>query len=136
SRPVDPLRAEWERIPRARAAEPQLPEWLSSRSPEWWLSRLGAAFVVLPVLILYGYAVDKGWITPPIRVLAGILVGAALVWAGHHTERPRQAKLPDLGMRELLYGAGLGVWYVTVYAASVWYQMISSPSARLLYFTL
>jgi uncharacterized membrane protein len=91
---------------------------------------------VLAVLILYGYAVDKGWITPPFRVLAGVLVGAALVWAGHHTERPSQAKVPDLGMRELLYGAGLGVWFVTVYAASVWYQMMSSPSARLLYFGL
>jgi uncharacterized membrane protein len=136
SQSADPLRAERMRTPQPRAAEPKLPEWLSSRSPEWWLSRLGAAFVVLAVLILYGYAVDKGWITPPIRVLAGVLVGAALVWAGHHTERPSQAKVPDLGMRELLYGAGLGVWYVTVYAASVWYQMISSPSARLLYFTL
>ena len=113
-----------------------MPEWLSSRSPEWWLSRLGAAFVVLAVLILYGYAVDQGWITPPIRVLAGVLVGAALVWAGHHSERPSQAKVPGLGMRELLYGTGLGVWYVTVYAASVWYQMISSPSARLIYFGL
>jgi hypothetical protein len=136
SQPADPLRAEWERRPKARASEPRVPEWLSSRSPEWWLSRLGAAFVVLAVLILYGYAVDKGWITPPIRVLAGSLVGAALVWAGHHTERPSQAKVPDLGMRELLYGAGLGVWFVTVYAASVWYQMMSSPSARLLYFGL
>jgi uncharacterized membrane protein len=98
------------------------------------LSRLGAGFVVLAMLILYKYAVDRGWITPPIRVLAGVLVGALLVWAGHHTERPSEAKVPDLGMRELLYGAGLGVWFVTVYAASVWYQMISSPSARLLYF--
>jgi len=136
SQPADPLRAERARTPQPRAAEPGLPEWLSARSPEWWLSRAGAAFVVLAVLILYGYAVDKGWITPPIRVLAGVLVGAALVWAGHHTERPSQAKVPDLGMRELLYGAGLGVWYVTVYAASVSYQLISSPSARLLYFGL
>ncbi|HEY3746334.1 MAG TPA: DUF2339 domain-containing protein [Gemmatimonadaceae bacterium] len=136
SQPADPLRAERMRTPQPRAAEPRVPEWLSSRSPEWWLSRLGAAFVVLAVLILYGYAVDKGWITPPIRVLAGSLVGAALVWAGHHTERPSEAEVPDLGMRELLYGAGLGVWFVTVYAASVWYQMMSSPSARLLYFGL
>ena len=74
SQSADPLRAERMRTPQPRAAEPKVPEWLSSRSPEWWLSRLGAAFVVLAVLILYGYAVDKGWITPPIRVLAGILV--------------------------------------------------------------
>ncbi|MEO8908813.1 MAG: DUF2339 domain-containing protein [Gemmatimonadaceae bacterium] len=129
------------RIPTPRLSpredpSPGLPQWLSSRTPEWWLSRLGAAFVVLAVLILYGYAVDKGWITPPIRVLAGALVGGLLVWAGHHTERPEQAKVPDLAMRELLYGTGLAVWYVTVYAASVSYQMISSPAARLLYFGL
>lgn len=134
SQPADPLRAERARTPQPRAAELSLPEWLSARTPEWWLSRLGAGFVLLAMLILYRYAVDKGWITPPIRVLAGVLVGALLVWGGHHTERPSEAKVPDLGMRELLYGAGLGVWFVTVYAASVWYQMISSPSARLLYF--
>ena len=132
----DPLGDQRGRASRLPGQGPEMPEWLSSRTPEWWLSRLGAAFVVLAVLILYGYAVDKGWITPPIRVLAGVIVGATLVWAGHHTERPSQAKVPDLGMRELLYGAGLGVWFVTVYAASVWYQMMSSPSARLLYFGL
>jgi len=132
----DPQGSERARTARPRAVGPSVPEWLSSRTPEWWLSRLGAGFVVLAVLILYRYAVDQGWITPPIRVLAGVLVGATLVWAGHHTERPSEAKVPDLGMRELLYGAGLGVWYVTVYAASVWYEMISSPSARLLYFGL
>ncbi len=136
-RPVDgTARGSAARTARPRDVGPRVPEWLSSRTPEWWLSRLGAGFVVLAVLILYGYAVDQGWITPPIRVLAGALVGGLLVWAGHHTERPSQSKVPDLGMRELLYGAGLGVWYVSVYAASVWYQMISSPSARLLYFGL
>src|SRR6185437_15736455 len=30
-------------------------EWFSSRSPEWWLSRLGVGFVVIAVLFLYGY---------------------------------------------------------------------------------
>src|SRR5437762_9427570 len=54
---------------------------ISSRAPEWWLSRLGIGFVVIAVLFLYSYAIDKGWITPPVRVLAGALVGSALFWA-------------------------------------------------------
>src|SRR5438105_14446391 len=37
--------------------------WLSSRSPEWWLSRLGVGFVVIAILFLYSYGVDQGWIT-------------------------------------------------------------------------
>ena len=37
-----------------------LSSWFASRSPEWWLSRVGMGLMVLAVLILYGYAIDKG----------------------------------------------------------------------------
>jgi hypothetical protein len=113
-----------------------LSDWFSSRSAEWWLSRLGVGFVVLAILFLYGYAVDKGWITPPIRVLAGTVVGGLLFWVGRRAERSGEAEVTPLGMRELLYGGGLALWYVTAYAASVWYQLISIPSARLVFFAL
>src|SRR5256714_15022384 len=55
-------------------------EWFSSRAPEWWLSRLGIGFVVIAVLFLYSYAIEKGWITPPIRVLAGRMLRGGLLW--------------------------------------------------------
>src|SRR3954469_13072873 len=55
--------------------------WFTSQSPEWWLSRIGIGFVVIGVLFRYGYASDRGWIPPPIRVLAGAMVGAGLFWA-------------------------------------------------------
>ena len=48
-----------------------LSSWFASRSAEWWLSRVGIGFVILAILMLYGYAIDHGWITPPIRVFAG-----------------------------------------------------------------
>ena len=111
--------------------------WFSSRSPEWWLSRLGIGFVVLAVLLLYKFAIDKGWITPPIRVLAGTLVGGGLLWAATRTSpAPKSAGSHDLGLRELFFGGALAVWYVTAYAAAVWYQVISIPSARLVFFLL
>jgi uncharacterized membrane protein len=113
-----------------------VPDWLSSRTAEWWLSRFGVGFVVLGILILYGYAVDQEWITPPIRVLAGVVVGAIFLWAGTRVKREIEIATTDLGMRELLYGAALAIWYVTAYAASVWYQLISIPSARLLFLVL
>src|SRR5687767_5514242 len=120
---------------RANVAEDfaaRLPQWFSSKTPEWWLSRLGIGFVVLAVVLLYGYAIDRGWITPPIRVLAGLALGGGLFWAATRIDSSAKAKDPrDLGFRELLFGGALAVWYVTAYAAAVWYQVISIPSARL-----
>ncbi|HEY6089415.1 MAG TPA: DUF2339 domain-containing protein, partial [Gemmatimonadaceae bacterium] len=92
--------------------------WLSSRSPEWWLSRLGIGFVILAVLLLYGFGIDKGWITPPIRVLTGAIVGGVLLWAGRRTPVPQSSKsihTRELGYREVLFGGALAVWYVTAY---------------------
>lgn len=114
-----------------------LPQWFSSKTPEWWLSRLGIGFVVLAVVLLYGYAIDRGWITPPVRVLAGLALGGGLFWAATRIDSSAKAKDPrDLGFRELFFGGALAVWYVTAYAAAVWYQLISVPSARLAFFVL
>jgi uncharacterized membrane protein len=110
-------------------------EWFSSRSPEWWLSRLGIGFVVIAILFLYTYAVDRGWITPPVRVLAGAAVGAGLFWWATRTEDDANAAA-GFGLRQVLYGGGLAVWYVTAYAAAVWYGVISIGSARFLFFVL
>jgi uncharacterized membrane protein len=86
---------------------------------------------------LYGYAIDKGWITPPVRVLAGAALGGVLFWLATRTVPPTEStELPDLGMRELFFGGALAVWYVTAYAAAVWYQLISIPTARLAFFAL
>jgi uncharacterized membrane protein len=116
---------------------PALSSWFSSRNPEWWLSRVGIGFVILAVLLLYGFAIDHGWITPPIRVLAGVTVGAVVFWAATRVRRPAEpAANTELGFRELLFGGALAIWYTTAYAAAVWYQLIPIPLARLVFFVL
>jgi uncharacterized membrane protein len=127
--------------PRRRVASDDvgagLSSWFASRNPEWWLSRVGIGFLVLAILLLYGFAIDHGWITPPIRVLAGAAVGAVVLWTAARVGAPsEQATNPDLGFRELLFGGALAIWYTTTYAAAVWYQMIPIPLARLLFFML
>ena len=42
-------------------------DWFSSRPPEWWLSRLGIGFVVIAILFLYSYAIERGWIPPTLN---------------------------------------------------------------------
>ena len=111
-------------------------EWFSSRAPEWWLSRLGIGFVVIAVLFLYSYAIEKGWITPPVRVAFGAMIGAGLFWAARRADKEDKRDAYGLGMRQVLYGGGLAAWYVTAYAAAVWYGLISTGTARLLFFVL
>ena len=111
--------------------------WFASRDAEWWLSRVGIGFVILAVLLLFRYAIDHGWITPPIRVLAGVIVGGMLFWAATRVHAERETAVEsDLGLRELLMGGGLAVWYVTTYAAAVWYHLVPMPAARLVFFLL
>src|SRR3954471_1326761 len=124
---------------RAYAAPPTAPSapWYATHDPEWWLSRVGVGFVVLAVLLLYVYAVDHGWITPTIRVVIGAAVGGVLMYSGR---RVQAQTLPvgdtDLGLRDLLLGAALAVWYVSAYAAAVWYDLIPIPAARFILFGL
>ncbi|HEV2018530.1 MAG TPA: DUF2339 domain-containing protein, partial [Gemmatimonadaceae bacterium] len=109
----------------------------ASHDAEWWLSRVGIGFLVLGVLLLYGYAVDHGWITPPIRVLTGIILGGLLFgFAGRVRSQTKAPPNTDLGFREVLLGGALAIWYVTAYAAAVWYQLIPIPAARLIFFAL
>src|ERR1700687_3584422 len=109
----------------------------ASHEAEWWLSRVGIGFLILGVLLLYGYGVDRGWITPTIRVLAGLTVGGLLFYAaGRVRSHPKAATSTNLGFRELLRGGALAIWYVTAYAAAVWYQLIPIPAVRLVLFLL
>jgi len=117
--------------------EEALYSWFTSHDAGWWLSRVGMGFLVVGVLLLYGYAVNHGWITPPIRVLAGVIVGGLLFWAARRVRsQAKTAAVTDLGFRELLLGGGLAIWYLTAYAAAVWYQLIPIPAARLIFFLL
>ena len=127
--------------PRQRQATP-LPidrgvaSLFASHDAEWWLSRVGIGFLVLGVLLLYGYAVDHDWIRPPVRVLAGTVVGGLLFWFAGRVRSEAKAPGTDLGFRELLLGGALAIWYVTAYAAGVWYQLLPMPAVRLILFLL
>jgi uncharacterized membrane protein len=125
-----------EHVP-AAAAEFPSPEWLAARSAEWWLGSLGVVFLVIASFLLYRYAVDHEWITPLVRVLTGVAVGGGMLAAARRfTEPDAESNEEALGLREILLGGGLAVWYLSSYAAAVFYQLISMPTARVCFLFL
>jgi hypothetical protein len=88
------------------------------------------------VLLLYLLAIDRGWITPPVRVFIGATMGVLLLVAGIRLPSRPASDPGDLGFRELLLGAALAIWYVTAYAAAVWYQLIPMSAAWIVFFLL
>ena len=106
------------------------------KSAEWWLARGGALLTVFALILLYQYAVDRNWITPMLRIFLGTLLGAVLMFFGNRTVRPPELREDAVGLRELLMGAALAAWYITAYAAGVFYELISLSTARLLFLAL
>lgn len=107
---------------------------LAAKSTEWWLARGGAVLTCFALILLYQYAIERNWITPIVRVVAGTLVGAGLFVAGMRT--PRRTDTADIGLREVLLGAGLSAWYITAYAAAIFYTLIPITAARVVFLGL
>jgi len=123
--------------PAAARDAPETAAWYAGRSPEWWLGGLGIAFLLVGLFLLYKYAVDHNWITPSVRVVTGVVIGAGLFAGGIRltAAKPDEDEL-SVGLREILFGGGIAAWYITSYAAAIYYQLISVPSARTCFLAL
>jgi hypothetical protein len=119
------------------AVEFPSPEWFAARSAEWWIGSLGVLFLVIASFLLYRYAVDHEWITPLVRVLTGVIVGGGMfIAARRFTSRGATPSDDAIGLREILLGGGIAVWYLTAYAAGIFYHLVSIQTARWLFLSL
>lgn len=118
---------------------PEFPslEWFAARGAEWWIGSLGVLFLVIASFLLYRYAVDHEWITPLVRVMTGVIVGGGmLIAARRFTSRSAAPNSDAIGLREILLGGGIAVWYLTAYAAGIFYHLVSIQTARWLFLSL
>ena len=115
------------------AGRPARQNPLASKSLEWWLARGGAVLTSLALILLYDYAVERNWITPIVRVIMGAAVGAALMFSAR---RVKASTADFAGLREVLLGAGLAAWYITAYAAAIFYQLMPVSAARVIFLGL
>lgn len=107
--------------PHAPVTPPAAPRFISS--PQFWFNLIGIVLVLLGVVFLYRYSVDQGWITPPMRVAAGMAVGVAMISLGlflHGRQR---------FFSQMLMGGGIAALYISGFAAFQLYELIPYPVA-------
>jgi uncharacterized membrane protein len=80
-------------------------------------------FVVLALAFLFKLALDRGWITPPLRMIIGLGVGTGMLGAGLMLEDSRRR------YSQVLMGGAMGVFYLVGYAAYQWYALLSHTAA-------
>ena len=107
----------------AQTREPE-PEDLEQQIGSRWLLYLGVAAVVLGMSYFVKFAFDNGWISEPLRVLSGVVIGVGLIAAG---SRFSTRGLALFG--QALAGGGVVVLYVSIYSALHFYQLISQAPA-------
>jgi uncharacterized membrane protein len=119
----------------ARPAPAEEPESLANLFERLVAGRMlvwigGIAFAVAGVLLVR-YSIERGWATPPVRMIMAAIFGFVLLGAGEVERRRPDSKL-DPRAAQALVGAGILVLYATPYGAHVLYDLISMSTASVL----
>lgn len=110
--------------PRFAAAKPDID--LESRIGSHWLNRIGISAVLIGMSYFLKLAFDNNWIGPTGRVSIGLLAGiGAIVWS--ESFRKRGYNLFSYSLKAV----GVGVLYLSLWAAFQVYALIPSPVAFL-----
>ncbi|MBL3569302.1 DUF2339 domain-containing protein [Rhodovulum visakhapatnamense] len=120
--------------PQAAPPEPQGPT-LADRLAGWlrenWTLALAALSLILGGLFMVQYGVEQGLLTPPLRVLGALVLGAALI-AGGEAIRRRHGDTAAPNLRHLpstFSGAGTVVLFIAILSAHALYGLIGSVPA-------
>ena len=120
--PPPPRPAPRDSGPQFATAKPEID--LESRIGSHWLNRIGISAVLIGVSYFLKLAFDNNWIGPAGRVSIGLLAGiGAIVWS--ESFRKRGYNLFSYSLKAV----GVGVLYLSLWAAFQVYALIPSPVA-------
>lgn len=131
----------WERIASGRAIDAAPPPKTGPGLGDWlvrnWVYALSAASLALAGLFLVQYGVEAGLITPTLRILLAMALGAGLIVAGERIRRRSgdEADRVTAYLPSTFSGAGLVTLYGAVIGAQQLYGL-TGPGATLLGLTL
>lgn len=100
---------------------------LESRIGGNWLNRIGIIAITLGVGFFLKYAFESEWIGPRGRIGIGLAIGLAFLAAAE--------RLRARGYRSYahgLAGGGVLIWYLSIYAAHAYYELIGNLAAFLM----
>ena len=88
------------------------------------VNRIGAFTLAIGIIFFFRYAVDNEWIGASGRVIAGLIAGVVLIGAAERLSHREQRTFS-----QGLTGCGIATLYISLYAASGYYKLISQPAA-------
>ncbi|MEO6711081.1 MAG: DUF2339 domain-containing protein, partial [Planctomycetota bacterium] len=106
--------------PPAPAAGFDLERWLGVRGA----AVLGGVFLIVAGFLFLQYSIDRGWVTPPVRLITGAISGAICLVVAHFLRKREYQVLSNS-----LCGAGVVLLYAVAWAAHQLYGLIGFPSA-------
>lgn len=90
---------------------------------EFLLNKIGIGLFLLGIVFLFKFSIDKGWITPAIRVVFGLVLGTGLFLTGFRTYGNRRH------FSLVLLGGAIATYYICGFSAFNLYALISYPTA-------
>ena len=96
------------------------------RLPIW----AGGITLAVAGMLIVKLSIDSGLITPPIRVLSGLLFGVVLIGGAEFALR-YEARVRDPRVRQALAGAGIASLYASILIAANLYHLITPLTAML-----
>ncbi len=83
-----------------------------------WVGRIGIGLLLIGLALLFKFGIDRGWLTPEVRVAFGAVLAAMLVATGLRLAGRRAS------LAHVLVGGGIATFFVTVFAAFQFYDLI------------
>jgi len=92
-------------------------------SGEAWLARLGILLLIAGLAFFLKLSFDRGWISPPVRLVLSSLAAVGLLFAGEFNRAKR------VGLAHAMIGGGIAFAFGTVFAAYFLYGYLSPVPA-------
>jgi len=93
------------------------------QTSEYWLNKVGISLLLIAVILLFKYSIDKGWLTPPIRIAFGLALGSALLVIGQRVLNKKRH------FGQVFLGGSVATYYITGFAAFQLFSLVSHSVA-------
>jgi len=108
-----------------KAPKQDMEQQLASR----WFVWIGGIAIAIGGLLFVKYAYENDWISPVLQIFLGLLLGAALVFAGDTLHRKTPATAEANYVPAALSAAGLATAFGSIYAAYALYELVQPTTA-------
>lgn len=88
-----------------------------------WVARLGILLLLVGLAFLFKLGIDRGWLTPPVRIGFGAALGTVLLGLGLRLAPKRTA------LGHVFLGGSVATYFVTIFAAYHFYSLLGYPMA-------